>query len=57
MNVELTEYPYFAGTAMTPDSALLDRLATDATDPWLRSYIVGLTDGRPIALPTFGSTS
>ncbi len=29
MNVELTEYPYFAGTAMTPDTALLDRLATE----------------------------
>jgi hypothetical protein len=24
---------------------------------WLRSYIVGLTDGRAIALPTFGSAS
>ena len=31
MNVELTEYPYFAGTAMTPDTALLDRLATEYT--------------------------
>jgi hypothetical protein len=24
---------------------------------WLRSYIVGLTDGRPIGLPTFGDPS
>jgi hypothetical protein len=23
---------------------------------WLRSYIVGLTDGRAIALPTFASS-
>jgi hypothetical protein len=27
MKVQLTEYPYFTGTAMTPDQALLDRMA------------------------------
>ena len=29
MKVQLTEYPYFDGTAMTPDPALLDELATE----------------------------
>ena len=29
VKVELTEYPYFAGTMMTPDTALLDQLATE----------------------------
>ena len=29
MNVELTEYPYFEGTMMTPDAALLDQLASE----------------------------
>ncbi len=30
LKVELTEYPYFAGTMMTPDPALLDELASDS---------------------------
>lgn len=29
MKVQLTDYPYFDGTAMTPDPALLDELATE----------------------------
>ncbi|MEX1006841.1 MAG: hypothetical protein WD271_03245 [Acidimicrobiia bacterium] len=29
MKVELTEYPYFAGTMMTPDQTLLDELASE----------------------------
>jgi hypothetical protein len=29
VNVQLTEYPYFPGTMMTPDPGLLDRLAAD----------------------------
>ena len=29
VKVELTEYPYFAGTMMTPDPALLDQLASE----------------------------
>jgi hypothetical protein len=29
VKVELSEYPYFDGTAMTPDPALLDELATE----------------------------
>jgi hypothetical protein len=29
VKVQLTEYPYFDGTAMTPDPALLDELATE----------------------------
>jgi hypothetical protein len=29
VNVQLTEYPYFAGTMMTPDVALLDELASE----------------------------
>ena len=40
MKVELTDYPYFAGTIMTPDPALLDELASE--------YEARGADGEPV---------
>jgi hypothetical protein len=40
VKVELTEYPYFAGTLMTPDPALLEQLASE--------YRARQGDGEPV---------
>lgn len=46
VTVQLTGYPYFPGTAMTPDAAMLDRMATEyaaqtADSPLMTRFLFG----------------
>jgi hypothetical protein len=47
LNVQLSDYPYFAGTMMTPDEALLDRMAgeyaatADEQPPAMTRFLLG----------------